>query len=272
MSIRKKYMLVVISVIVFFIGVLLNVICKSTDNTKSSDFKDSNNTRSILVIDGTLREMSLEDLMKESNLVVFGTVSDKSESFEIQSVTGGSSIFTDYYVAPHEILRGSIETTKQITVRVQGGELDNIIAVSDTEADLKVGESYLLFLYKPNVGSGFNTKGDYFYVKGCRQGAYELKDNSQLSKIKSENISLISMLEKADTDLLLKSKDGKAIKLVEIAEAFDDFNKRNPVRDNLFYEEFLKNLKLNLEGGFITNEEYIRCLNELEQYATIKTE
>ncbi len=203
-----------------------------------------------VVVSGSIAEKDLNELKKNSTLVVYGEVVDVSEPFKVKPVGGGdASIFTDYYIDAKNILRGdkkSLSDTSKIPVRIQGGEIDGMTVVAEEETTLVVGETYLLFLIDPNRGGGYNTDGEYFYINGLKQGVYKEKTNGNLENEKSnEKInlgSIISEMAKINKEVPLSTKE-----------------------EDQFYE----NLEKNLASGFIDEEEYNTLIENSEIYAEI---
>ncbi|MDO4175104.1 MAG: hypothetical protein Q4D42_10105, partial [Eubacteriales bacterium] len=125
-------------------------------------------------ISGCLPELSKEDLIAQSTLIATGTVTEVSDAFQIAPVGGGDpSVFTDYFFTVSDVLRGEPDDNV-VSVRIQGGTANGMSSTAELEPQLEVGKSYLLFLYQPNMGGSYNTKGDYDSVTGLYRGAYEL--------------------------------------------------------------------------------------------------
>lgn len=239
--------------IIAFIGLGIVVIsfaiyALSKGDTKNTDVV-SNGEINMTYVSGLLVEKDSEDLKKESMLIVRGKVIGQSDPFEILPVFGDSpSIFTDYYIEVYEILRGDCDSTAPVTVRIQGGIIGNYGVYVEDTAELNVDDEVLLFLYAPGMGSGYNTKGDYYYVLGELQGAF---------------------FEEYDDNTYINDTTGKEIDMSEFAAEIELFNANNPVNENLVYEEFLENQEKNLESGFITQEEYYQIIEEASEYAAI---
>ena len=102
---------------------------------------------------------------------------------------------------------------------------------------------YLLFLYESDRGGGFNTDGDYYYIRGLWQGVYYINKN----------------------DDTFTSPSGE-----KLTEEF--FMLRSEEYKNNHYsakEERLKNLKNNLKNGVITQEDYDKSVAQMDEYAEI---
>ena len=210
------------------------------------------------VISKLLVNMTGEDLYEHSTLVIRGKVVDQSDPFQIAPVTGGDpSNFTDYYVEIYETLRGgSAEVGDVVSVRIEGGLVNNLSVICHETAELHIDDEVLLYLYRSGMGAGYNTEGDHYYIVGEKQGAFILNEPTQ--KTFSNNASEIFV-----------SKDEEEVVYHEAAEQIEEYTEKNPVNEDIFYDEFLNNLKLNLESGFISQDEYNRLLAEAQVYATI---
>lgn len=242
----------------------------------------------VMVVQSTLAYKSIEDLMNESTLIIYGKVIGNSEPFLIKPTNGGDPVYhTDYYIEPINLYRGVISVDisldeneseissssygtipdDAITVRVMGGSNGDVTTIADSEANLEVGNEYLLFLYQTGTGGGYNTKGDYYYVCGAKQGAFSILESAEIESAEIE----LSEDEIADTkiqyseDDRIMSTDSYQLLVDEIAE----INERTPVNKNNFADTLLENMEQNLESEFITEEEYEQALDEMYQYAEI---
>lgn len=202
-----------------------------------------------------MEEKDVRELAEESSLVLRGKVCEKSKAFQIRSVTGAISHFTDFYIEPLEVLRGTAEAgeTGRITVRTEGGLVGQKEIVAESAPDLEVGEEYLLFLYQTGSGGGFETGEDYYYVTGSCQGA--MKAASAPRKGESSFYSQNGLED-----------------LREMRETLEEANRQAPPEKDRARQESLENLKGNLETGFITQEEYDAALERMQQYATMLDE
>lgn len=201
-------------------------------------------------VTGSLVEKSIEDMIIESVLIVYGKVSGRSEAFqilpastEINEPDGEPMNFTDVYFEPIQILRGETKET-QLSVRIMGGIAGGINYFVDTQPELKDGTEYVLFLYQPQMGGGYNTEGDYYYVSGAMQGSFEKSGENFVSK------------------------SGESLTLNDLGFRLSAMRSTHPVDYDLYKNTFLENLNLNLESGFITQEEYDQFLAQSKIYAT----
>ncbi|HZW49143.1 MAG TPA: hypothetical protein VFF80_03305 [Bacillota bacterium] len=196
------------------------------------------------VVSGLLPDLDYGDLMKESSLVIRGKVVDQSESFQIIPVFGNSpSNFADYSLQVEEVLRGNANPKDIVSARIQGGLVEKLNVIVEDSPNFNIGDQVLVFMYQPNMGSGYNTEGDYYYVLGVNQGAFYLTEKS------------------GTTDYnIFSNVKGVEVEWDTAVLDFTDYNKENPVDENRVYNEFLENQKRNLDSGFITQAEYNRFL------------
>lgn len=204
-------------------------------------------------VSGIIEEMDMDELTEKSNLIIHGTVEGPGQGLQIQAVGGGITNYTDYTVHVEETFAG--DSQESVTVRIKGGIAGNLEVICDCAPDLEEGKEYLLFLLKPDQGGGYNTEGDYYYVTGSFQGAYELEGTK----------------DEPATAMKAKPQGGGEEKVVaQLASDIQELRAQLP--EDYEYsvrEEGMKNLQANLESGFVSQEEYEQMLAEREQYATI---
>lgn len=230
LSVPKRYC-ILISAVVVGMCVLVGIYAYTTMKSDK------------VYISGIIEKQDLDDLCEKSCLVTVGTVTGCSDSFQIKSAAGSIANFTDYFFETGSVLRGKAEE-KEITVRVQGGTENKCTEVYENSPSLKVGSKYLLFLYRSKRGGAFNTEGNYYYILGLTQGAFSISGSSYISQ----------------ADLTVSEAELES-KLTAI--------KDTPVDEYYFRNEFIRNQKMNLETGFITQEEYDRAMKNIDVYATI---
>jgi len=204
-------------------------------------------------ISGLLYGKSIDDMFEQSSLVVYGKVDSKSKSFQIEDSEGGVNLCTDYYIKPIEVLRGDANGAEKITVRIDGGLYENIKYIDEGEPDFNIGGKFVLFLYRPARGGGFNTEGDYYYVSGGCQGAFKN----------------VGKYDTGDIALLQGGDYGEGKTMTEMRELTEKANQEIPIDEEYNKNQFLKNIQLNLENGFMEQEEADRLIKSIEEYATI---
>ena len=194
-------------------------------------------------INGQLPEMTAEDLFAQSSLAVRGTVTEIGPSFAVESASGMRLIYTDYTVAVAEAVRGTAGET--VTVRIPGGTVGRLEQIYTIGPELSIGEEYLLFLYQPNMGGGFNTAGDYCYVLGLTHGVLTSADGETWT-----------------------DQEGQTLHLPQALAAYGSF----PIDRDYARRTFVESQQESLAQGRITREEYDQRMAELEVYAVIVTE
>ena len=194
-------------------------------------------------INGQLPEMSVEDLFVQSTLAVRGSVTGSGTSFVVESPSGMRLIYTDYPVTVTETVRGTAGET--VTLRMPGGTVGRLEQIYTIGPELRTGEEYLLFLYQPGMGGGFNTAGDYYYILGLTQGVLSSADG-------------ITWTDQNDREM----------NLPQALAAYGDI----PIDRDYARRAFVAAQEDSLAQGKITREEYDQRLAELNTYATIVTE
>ena len=180
-------------------------------------------------------------------------VKSVADPIQIMPVSGTTlSNFTDFTLTVDEVFRGDISVGDEVVVRIEGGQTNGLNVVVEESPELSMNSQMLMFLYQPNMGGAYNTTGDYYYIQGVSQGAFVQAENNENSYVNyAGNITLT--LDTLKDDLLMMSRS-------RTLAATDE---------DRVYKEFLKNQQINLENGFITQEEYEQLLEEVQNYATI---
>lgn len=263
MKVKKIVTLLTTVAVCFLVG------CgnQTTDKTASVTATSNKEHTSVTTqnISGTVAGLTQDDLIERSCLVAIGTVAN-SESFQIQPANGANpSVFTDYTVKVSDIIRGEAEADS-IIVRVQGGKTETLATVADEEAKLEDKKTYLLFLYKPERGGDYNTEGDYYYVTGAFQGAYEIDTDVPISM----NTSFLADTEVSDDIQCVNSKDTETEwSLNDAVENVQEINDEHPADVNYMRDQAHENMRANVESGMMTEEEYNQAIAAEQEYATI---
>lgn len=202
-------------------------------------------------------ELTQDDMMEQSTLIVCGTVTDQSQPFQIIPTTGGDpSNFIDYTVTISDVLRGEA-SRETVTVRVQGGTVDGMTTVVDDAPELPADTELLLYLYAPGMGGQYNTEGDYYYVTGMWRGVYQLDTSGE-------------------TDIFVNQRNHNDPQLQEtwdveqLYTTIETYTEAHPVDTNAARNKAIAQAKEELASGQITQEEYDAQMAELDTYATIK--
>ena len=185
--------------------------------------------------DLSVAKLQIDAMAERSNLVALAELKNVSDPFDIKPVFGGEpQSYVDCQFTVKDVLKGTAETDETITVRIR----------SDQKIFTEKKSDLYLCLYKPDMGSGYNTAGDYYYLTGGDQGTFDRHGDAVT------NSAGIRLMEREFREIMMAHASTDA-----------PFSLR---------AEFLNNLQQNLESGFITDqEEYERLLREIDQYAEI---
>ncbi len=225
-----------------------------------------------------------EQLMDESTLVAWGTVTEQSEPFVVRGVGEiGEQVFTDYTVEIQEVTRGTERPGDFVTVRLEGDPADTSVVYSSAPV-LETGGEYLLFLRKSCMGGGFSTPGDYYYIVGNRQGVYEPEQSAVAQKAALGQEAFVSqrLLLHMDTTgnvpqirhnklspQEIKNAEENGQDIVTLSALQTIARAASPVDEDWKRQEVEANYKTNLETGILTEEEYNTLMAELNQYGEI---
>lgn len=198
-----------------------------------------------VTLSGALAKYDLDTLMERSSLVAFGTVTGAAPSFYVQCVGGGTQMLTPYTVRLDRVLLGRREEEETVEVRLFGGTVGNRTEVYEESPVLEPDKQYLLFLYQPGHGGGYHTEGDYFYINGMYQGAYQVCEDG--------------IFRSAGGTILTESQ------LIIPAALLD-----GPGYDDR--EACIQIWRQNLEGGIITQEAFDQAMAQMDQYAVVMGE
>lgn len=266
---------------------ILSESSKPQENSSSPENQISEAVeKSHRVIMGTLIDKSIDELMEESGLILSGTLGNKSEAFTVLSADGGTRVYTDYYIKPIKIYRESsdynLEKGDLVTIRIEGGETATEIVEVEGSPEIDSGKEYLFFLYQPQMGGSFNTQGDYYYILGAQQGIFVKPENIKLAETKANETNNevflnIAIADEEPTPKRLKEAENQAVSsdfIIEkvFEEQISAINDDTPVNVYQFKEEVERNLKTNLDNGFISQQEYDDAINGMKEYAVIVEE
>ncbi len=245
-------------------------------------------------VSSTYPYFNLSDLIKESDIVIKGVVKEQSVPFKIQPANGGEvSIFTDFKIEVENAYRG--EKSEIVNLRMQGGEIDNLVVIAEDEPNVVIGSTYIFFLYQPFTGGGYNTEGDYYYLTGGHQALFSQLSKSDyieemplkhLEEVRSESSREKSffrddyMYSNVNFDLLKKNNVTLSAELFSgngyiaiseevFASEIEMFNEVVPIDSEYWKNQIRDSLAINLKNGFITQEEYDKAMKFNEPYAKI---
>jgi hypothetical protein len=246
---KTKFKLVLAAVLIVLSFCIVFTFCQN-DSTQPQELLEMQNEPVRVNISGLLAAKDIPQLIMESDIIVFGKVIEASDPIKICPVGGGDySLFTDYYFDAIDVLKSSelFDNMNRIPVRIHGGVTKDLIVVHGEEPKLTIGNEYLLFLFKPGMGAGYNTEGEYCYVTGATQGTYSFVNNDGIQK-------------------LVPQLGTQTLTMGELKQQINDFSS---VAVKTKMEIFKENLLKNIESGFISEDEYSIFLDEANTYATI---
>ena len=136
----------------------------------------------------TLLQLSLDDMIRKSTVVVRGTVQ------RTQSAVHGSVIYTHYQVRPSEVWKGSAPGPLDIVV--PGGVLNGMRETYSGAPSLINGHQYVLFLWTSKTG--------LTQVIGLSQGLFDVVPNASGELIATRTPASDRMLDNTGNDV----KDG----------------------------------------------------------------
>lgn len=199
-------------------------------------------THQTVKLSGSAAYQSIDDLFAGSSLVAAGTITEENGSIRVRhAAADGEANFTDYTFQINHVIQGQ-PASSAVTVRIRGGTAGNVTEIYRQDPNFSVNQEYLLFLYQPGMGGGFNTEGDYYYVRGADQGVFTKDGNG--TYVTANGVTL-------PTNRLVSAGNVR------------------PVNESSARNEYISNQQLNLSNGFITEEEYHALLSEMDQYAVI---
>lgn len=253
--------------------------------------------KQVVTVSAAYAYRTLTELTEASSIVIKGTVIGQSQPFKIKPASGADeSIFTDYTIQIDTLYRGT-HAGNIAYLRMQGGEIENLSVYAEDAPEIKTGESYMLFLYKPFTGGTYTTKGDYYYLtqgpqalffplsvnvlqRSMQAGNIPLAHLDRVPKIATFNSSSDKIFMNAEVSAI--EENGRALSPALITEngilvvtennfsqEIRSFNKTVPLDPDYSKKEMIDSLKSNLENGFLTQQEYDEAMKFNFPYAEI---
>jgi hypothetical protein len=146
----------------------------------------------VITQNASLRELSLDDLIDESELIIVGET--KTVLLSKWKAPNGKapknitphqildqriSIFTDSLLSVTQVIKGEY-TDPLIRIRSFVGEIEHVSWVNSSEPIYEKGQIYLLFLVKDNGPTQIVDPGDYISVNAI-DGVYKIIDGRAIS-------------------------------------------------------------------------------------------
>lgn len=154
--------------------------------------KDDEQELITMGVSASLREMTIDDLIAESEIIVIGEVKTilpsqwlSPNGKNIKDATpdeifNAQGLFTDTLISINQTLKG-INHAPVIRVRSFIGETDKVRWVNDSEVSYNQGQTYVLFLIK-NFGPSVNVDPGGYISVNSYLGVYEVVDGKAISK------------------------------------------------------------------------------------------
>lgn len=157
----------------------------------------------IIDISAQLEKLSYEDLSRESDVILIGEVQEihparwntpdgKMPTDSTDNLQSDDTIYTDTTVNVDQYLKNPL-SSDEITVRIEGGAVDNVIVLTDYESHFTKGEMVLLYLNEgpsPLIG---DIGPEHFTVTGHKQGKFTVTGGGKAIGC-DETISLEELL------------------------------------------------------------------------------
>jgi hypothetical protein len=141
-----------------------------------------------------LRDISIEELVRTSDLIIQGEVKEISCRME------ADHIYTYVSVEISKSIKG--EFPQEITLRIKGGKIGNIVEKVSGSPSFEKGERVILFLKRKN---------EFFSVSGMALGKFKI--------INERGVALVIN----NAEGLSVYKDGRIIELQERRWRYDEF-------------------------------------------------
>ena len=258
---------------IVFMLILLLILggCTSTSATSQP--------QAFVDVSGSMPEYSLVELTEESDLIIKGTISNKSEPIAIRPANGGAdTLYTDFEIQVEETYRGEADGDKVI-LRLQGGETEKLVVHSDLEPDVDVGESYVFFLFRPVPNGREITERDFYYLVASYMGLmseYPVSDiamdesavDEQEFNEPEQRLFTNAQLVLDNNDVVIQEND-EVIKEDEISEVIMGINEETPVDTDWRMEGMAPELAEKLENEEISLEEFEEEYIKEYPYATV---
>lgn len=158
----------------------------------------STETKETVLVGTTLPGYTVDLLAAETSFAIKGTVTGLIDVPPVVDEVGIQNVFTDVVIDVKKDLSGKY-TDDTITVRVQGGTIDNTEYVYESSPEFAIGEKVFIFVDEKEPESIY---GDNYYVAGLQHGKYNLDDDGKAKNKNSDR----NMSEKDLEDKVKKAK------------------------------------------------------------------
>jgi len=156
---------------------------------------------SVQMVSGLMVQMTLDDLISQSDTIIVGKVIEILRPQWGTSNTASRIIYTDVIVKPERFLYGF--KADKIAIRVEGGRIGTTAMIVEDQPEFTLGEDILLFLSLPkNLGIRPPDRfglADYYSVTGSLQGKWAYDDGKAVNMYGA--VHDVSALEKRISEL-----------------------------------------------------------------------
>lgn len=177
MKMQKNTKTLTISAIIAIVAIAS--VSLSTVDFSNQQAELATQEKIVQVIHGSMPAYTVDQLSSGTKYAIIGTVKEITP-IAVETERMEKTIFSDVVVKVKEDLNGLYDE-KEITVRIQGGTVDNLQTISDPSAEFVVGEKVLFFVADKEPDSMWS---DNYYVAGGYLGKYKLDDNGNAHRDK----------------------------------------------------------------------------------------
>lgn len=164
-------------------------VIKNTNSPSQDNTKLANNDMPLYSeSSASLPLLDNKELSNRSEMIIVGTVKeilpskwtsvDGKRPNGIDSFSLENSIYTDITINVDKYLKNP-SSSKEVTVRLDGGTVGNDTLEANYEPMFKPGEKVLLFLTEDVVTSTSNIEPKHLRVTGCMLGKFTLTDDGK---------------------------------------------------------------------------------------------
>lgn len=155
----------------------------------------------VQVVEGILPDYSVNDLIKLSEIVVIGSVTEILPAQKgIRKESGTNLIYTDVVITPDRILNGKV-TSQYIIVRVWGGRVGGETEIYEQEPVFTINERVLVFLseFTSVFPADSSNNLAYHRVVGGLLGKYRVEADRATNQITNRKINIAEVERQINT-------------------------------------------------------------------------
>jgi hypothetical protein len=139
-------------------------------------------------------ELTLEELVEKSDIIVIGKVTNIKEPILVYSNNDKRLplLVTDIVISIDRVLTNNYNG-REITIRTLGDNRDSIDSFVEDEIQFKEGEDVLLFI---NSDARDIILKDRYYISGGEQGVFKIRDNMAYNMKYKDGIAVEELVNK----------------------------------------------------------------------------